>query len=235
MGTLLFIFLMGITSCRSPESEASKAGKDNSESLKIVSLNGTYTEGLVVLGMQENIVGVDAISTYPPELDDTRIDKGVFKAEWLALKDKHDFYGLLRKHKVTRTQALRLAPAGGYAVEVANSALRETMTAAARTELPTMVFVGNRGIIQIHTGPVTKLINHNEWFNAIYPDFNLNAKDPEVTQSWIVRKPTEDGMVTSLELFNAKNKLIVTLFDKRNPELEGWRNIIADLENTHVL
>jgi putative hemin transport protein len=39
-------------------------------------------------------------------------DKAAFQEEWLALKDTHDFFTLLRKYKLSRKQALRNAPEG---------------------------------------------------------------------------------------------------------------------------
>ncbi len=45
-----------------------------------------------------------------------------------------------------------------------------------------------------------------------------------------VRKPTEDGIVTSIEAFDARNRNILLMFGARKPgkpELEEWRTIVA--------
>lgn len=168
------------------------------------------------------------------ELPDSEIDVDGFRQAWRDLKDTHDFFGMLRKYKVTRTQAMRLAPAGNYAFRVGNSALREVFSRVAERGVPIMVFVGNPGIIQIHTGPVRKLVDHGEWFNVLDPDFNLHLREPAIVQSWVVRKPTEDGTVTSLELFNAADELIATIFGKRKPgipEMAEWREVVAEVES----
>lgn len=169
------------------------------------------------------------------EKPDSEIDVQAFQKSWLELKDSHDFFPLLRKHKLTRTQALRLAPKGNYALRVSNEALRATITKAAEQEVPIMVFVGNPGMIQIHTGPVKKLLDHNEWFNVMDPDFNLHIKEPDVAEAWVVRKPSEDGMVTALEVFDKDGTQIVQLFGKRKPgipELVSWRTIISEVEKS---
>jgi putative hemin transport protein len=47
-----------------------------------------------------------------------------------------------------------------------------------------------------------------------------------------VKKPTSDGIVTSLELFDSKGDHIVMLFGARKPgevELDGWRELAASL------
>ncbi|MEM7161563.1 MAG: ChuX/HutX family heme-like substrate-binding protein [Bacteroidota bacterium] len=168
------------------------------------------------------------------ELPDNEIDTAGFQDEWINLKDTHDFYGMVKKYKLTRTQALRHAPEGNFAIKVDNSAMREVCNRAAEKAVPIMAFVGNQGIIQIHTGPIKKLMDFEEWFNVLDPHFNLHVKEPGIKETWIVRKPTEDGVVTSLEVFNYQNELILTLFGKRKPgiaELEEWRSIIQEVQD----
>ncbi len=182
---------------------------------------------------QSDVVEVKPWPANPAERPDNSIDAVAFHSEWLALKDTHDFYGMLRKHGVSRTQALRLAPVGNYAVPVANSALRDVLNKAAATSLPIMVFVGNKGMIQIHTGEVKKLVDVPGWFNVLDPDFNLHLRESAITQSWVVRKPTTDGMVTALECYDAQGELLVQLFGKRKPgipELQEWRTLVAEVE-----
>jgi putative hemin transport protein len=155
-----------------------------------------------------------------------------FRQAWEDLKDTHEFFGMLKKFKVTRTQALRLAPSAHYASRVGNGSLRDALNMAAGTGTSIMVFVGNPGIIQIHTGPVKNIVDHGPWINVLDPAFNLHLKEEAIMESWVVRKPTTDGIVTSLELFNERKELICTLFGERkpgNPELEGWKAIAAQL------
>ena len=183
---------------------------------------------------QEVFTWNDEVTEYPDE----EIDVQGFQQGWVELKDTHDFFGLLKKYKVTRTQALRLAPEGNYAVKVNPIAFRKVVTLAAERDTPIMVFVGNKGMIQIHTGPVKRLLDHQEWFNIMDPDFNLHVKEPSLKDVWIVRKPTTDGTVTALECFDAEGKQVVQLFGKRKPgipELEAWREIIAEVEQETAL
>ncbi len=166
------------------------------------------------------------------ELSDDEIDVAGFRQVWETLKDTHDFFGMLRNFKVTRTQALRLAPSEHFAKKISNNALRQALNAASETQTPIMVFVGNPGIIQIHTGPVKNIVDHGPWINVLDPIFNLHLREGAITESWIVRKPTTDGEVTSLELFNERKELICTLFGERKPgkpELESWRALVAQL------
>lgn len=162
---------------------------------------------------------------------DAEIDAATLRAEWAALKDTHDFFPLLRRHKVAREQAFRLA-GREFAEQAPNDSARRMMEAAAASELPIMVFVGNPGMIQIHTGIVKRLVPTGPWFNVLDPMFNLHLREDAIASSWLVRKPSVDGTVTSLELFDKDGELIVSFFGKRkpgNPELAEWRALAESL------
>lgn len=166
------------------------------------------------------------------EKPDTEIDLDGFHTAWAALKDTHDFFGMLRKFGVTRTQALRLAPSEYYAQKIDNQASVKLLELAAETKTPIMVFVGNKGNIQIHTGGIRKTMWHKDWFNVMDPDFNLHLDMSKIALTYIVRKPAEGDIVTSVEVFNEMGDLIVQFFGKRKPgipELEEWRAIVKQL------
>lgn len=177
-------------------------------------------------------VHIEARSAQASERPDDAVDIPAFQHAWLELKDTHDFHLLLHRFGVSRTQALRLAPAG-HATLVQQDAPRRIIQQAAAQQVPIMIFVGNRGMLQIHTGPVTKLLDIPGWFNVVDPDFNLHLREAAVAQCWVVRKPTSDGMVTALECYNEEGEQLVQLFGKRKPgvsELESWRALVAEVE-----
>ncbi len=186
---------------------------------------------------QEPVTTVATPAPTRPELPDAAIDVEAFRSGWLGLKDTHDFHLLLRDHRVSRTQALRLAPPDGYAVPVEATALRSALTLNAERHIPIMVFVGNPGMIQIHTGPVVNVVDARGWFNVLDPHFNLHIREEAITQVWVVRKPTADGLVTALECFDDKGEQLIQLFGARKPgipELETWRELVAELERQHA-
>ena len=98
-----------------------------------------------------------------------------------------------------------------------------------------MVFVGNPGIIQIHTGPVARIQTVGEWLNVLDPEFNLHLREDKVAEVWRVEKPTTDGIVTSVEVFDDTGERMATFFGKRKPgeaELESWRDLVKSLGET---
>ncbi len=184
---------------------------------------------------QDPAVTVQAAASRRGEMPDSAVDVAAFQQDWLALQDTHDFYMLLGKHRVSRTQALRLAPEG-HAIRVDNKALRTTITEAARTGQPIMVFAGNPGMLQIHTGPVVNVQDARGWFNVLDPHFNLHVREEGFAESWIVRKPTRDGIVTALEIYNNTGEQLVQLFGARKPgipEREDWRTLMTTVQSTH--
>lgn len=166
------------------------------------------------------------------EKPDNEIDVEGFKQAWLELKDTHDFFMMMRKFGVSRTQALRLAPSDFHAKQISKDGIVTMLEEVAKEKTPIMVFVGNKGNIQIHTGRVRKTMWHQEWYNIMDPDFNLHLDMSKIAQTWVVRKPTEDGVVTAIEVFNEMGDIIVQFFGKRKPgipELDIWRETVEKL------
>ncbi|MEX1132760.1 MAG: ChuX/HutX family heme-like substrate-binding protein [Flavobacteriales bacterium] len=181
---------------------------------------------------QEQAIHVVPFPPPPAERPDAEVDVAAFRSAWLALKDTHDFHMLVHGNRLSRTQALRLAPEG-YAVPVPSNSLRKAITVAAAQQVPIMVFVGDRGMLQIHTGTVEELMDIPGWFNVIDPDFNLHVREAAIASAWVVRKPTDDGMVTAIECYNTGGEQLIQVFGKRKPglpELESWRDIVAGIE-----
>ncbi|HLT30983.1 MAG TPA: ChuX/HutX family heme-like substrate-binding protein [Myxococcaceae bacterium] len=181
---------------------------------------------------QSPVQELGTLAALPEEKPDAGIDVEGFLTAWDGLKDTHDFFGMLRKFGVTRTQALRLAESR-WTVPVAPDAYRPLLTLLSETQLPFMTFVGNRGMIQIRTDVARRVKEVGAWFNILDPHFNLHIREAGLTQAWIVRKPTVDGIVTGVEFFNAQGDLQVTFFGKRKPgipEDEAWRALVKTLE-----
>jgi len=168
---------------------------------------------------------VEPAAARASERPDDVIDVPALRTGWQRMEDTHEFFHLLRKIGATRTQALRLA-GPEWAERVAVPSYRTVLEQAAETKLSIMVFVGNHGIIQIHSGPIHTVKEVDGWFNILDPDFNLHVQGEGIASAWVVRKPTRDGVVTSLELYDRIGEMVAYLFSKRKPgqvESESWR------------
>ena len=175
-------------------------------------------------------IATQALKAPPTDPADDTVDVTAFREAWAALTDTHDFFPLLRRFKLGRQQALRL---GGeaFARPVELDSFARVLRLASDREVPIMVFVGNPGCIQIHTGPVKQIVPMRGWLNVLDPDFNLHVKEDGLATAWWVRKPTDDGDVHSLEVFDGEGTLLVQLFGKRKPgipEDPAWRELLSD-------
>ena len=181
---------------------------------------------------QSQKVNVESKPAVAVEKDDAEIDVEGFRAAWANLKDTHDFFPLLRKFGVAREQALRLAD-DKMTRRVRVESYKSVLENAAERVLPIMIFVGNAGIIQIHTGVVERIVEARGWFNILDERFNLHINQEKIARAWIVKKPTGDGIVTSLELFNEMGENLAFFFGKRKPgfpEDHRWRELLAEIE-----
>lgn len=166
---------------------------------------------------------------------DAEIDAAGLRQAWSAMRDTHDFFPMLRRYGAERQQALRLAE-GGFTERASPGALGELLGEASMDATPIMVFVGNAGCIQIHTGPVRRVepmvMRGQRWLNVLDAGFNLHLREDLIDSVWIVRKPTADGVVTSVEAFDAQGELMAMFFGERKPgqaELPAWRALVDRL------
>lgn len=171
------------------------------------------------------------VSVSRDDVEPTEETKKALLADWAALEDTHQFFTLLRKHKISRLNAIEAAE-GRFTQRVGNDSSAKILEAAAEKGAPIMVFVGNEGAIQIHTGPVQKTARMGDWMNVMDPGFNLHLLESGIDSSWIVEKPTKDGVVTALEVLDKDGETIVQFFGERKPgkpEREDWRELIGAL------
>lgn len=175
-----------------------------------------------------------------PNVDrpDDQIDIEGLRGHWSALRDVHHFHDMLKEFGVGRLQAMRLVGTD-FALETSTDALRRTLDMAVEQDAPLMIFVGSAGCLQIHTGPVQRVLEKDGWLNIMDPDFNLHVRSEQVAATWVVRKPSRNGVITTLELYDTQGENIAILCGKRygqDPEREDWRAIIQSLpaRNTHA-
>ena len=150
---------------------------------------------------------------------------------WSAMTDVHQFFGMLRSLNLTRHQAVRMV-GQDYAWLLDGAALGAMFRQAAAEGLPIMCFVGNRGCIQIHKGPIANIKPTGPWINVLDETFHLHLRLDRVREVWAVRKPTAEGHVTSLEAYNADGDLIIQFFGVRKEgedERGDWRMLAENL------
>ncbi|MCI1679057.1 MAG: hemin-degrading factor [Ewingella americana] len=157
-------------------------------------------------------------------------------SEWRAMTDVHQFFQLLKRHNLSRQQAFK-AVGDDLAYRVDNGSLAAILEAARDQQNEIMIFIGNAGCVQIFTGQIKSVRPHGEWINIFNSRFTMHLIESAIAESWVTRKPSKDGFVTSLELFAADGTQIAQLYGQRTegqPEQNQWREQVAALSSEGV-
>lgn len=155
-----------------------------------------------------------------------------FRRDWAGLQDTHEFFGLLKKHQLPRLQALEIA-GPDFVHEVGLGAILQTLEAASDRGEALMTFVGNPGMIQIHSSKVQQIKQIGDWINVLDPDFNLHIHEKGLGRAFVVHKPTRQGSVSSLEVFSRQGELILSLFGCRQDDQQqnpAWAAMLGSLK-----
>ncbi|WP_241483989.1 ChuX/HutX family heme-like substrate-binding protein [Ruegeria sp. ANG-R] len=167
---------------------------------------------------------IESAKTDPAKLDKLR-------AGWDEITDTHQFLQMVRNLKLNRLGAYRMAGAP-YVRPLAISAVDTILHRAAEMGLPIMVFVGNQGCIEIHTGPVNEIKQMGPWLNVLDPGFNLHLRSDHIAEVWQATKATRRGDAISVEAFDAHGALILQIFGVlAEPEAAAkWNELVRSLD-----
>jgi putative hemin transport protein len=170
------------------------------------------------------------------EASDDTIDAEGFRAAFKSMRDIHEFFPLLRRFSLSRRQSIDVLE-DEFVHRMDASAPRILLEQASSGAVPIMCFVGNRGCIQIHHGPVSTIKIMGPWLNVLDPGFNLHLRQDLVAESWLVRKPTRHGIITAIELYAHDRSLIAQFFgvrEEQSPEDPNWRQLTTSLVAEHA-
>lgn len=176
----------------------------------------------------------ERVPVEPALANDARIDD--LRASWARLTDTHQFLTLVRRLKMNRLGAYRCV-GSPWARQLAPGAAVEALRRAAQEAIRIMLFVGNAGCIQIHSGTIDRLEPMGPWFNVMDPRFNLHLRADKVAEVWLVTKPTKRGPAVSIEAFDAEGGLILQVFGKRSEgatETRDWDRMTETLATEAV-
>lgn len=167
---------------------------------------------------------VEPAKSNPDKLD-------VLRDEWRKLTDTHQFLRLCSKLRMNRLGAYRIAGAPFVrALDV--GAVDQMLAGLAKDGTEVMIFVGNMGCIQIHSGPIVNLRPMGPWQNVLDPRFNLHLRLDHVAEVWAVEKPTQRGPALSIEAFDSRGMLIFQVFPIAYEDRDSrpaWRALVETL------
>lgn len=176
---------------------------------------------------QDGALGVVAAALKAAEKADSAVDVKEFQLAWKEMTDVHQFNRIVSEFKLTREQAMRLAPEG-MAQKIAPQALRKVLDEAAKQQMPIMAFLGNGAVTQIFSGKISKTAASGDWYNVLDPEFNLHIRETALKSGYVVQR----AGVTSVEFFDKDGELVVTFFgvrERAKPQTQAWVDLTRAL------
>jgi len=180
---------------------------------------------------QQAALMVDKAPTKVVTKPNGEVDVKELRASWNEMTDVHEFPRLLKDLGITREQALDLIGKDA-AYRISGASVQTLLDSASTQAQPIMVFVSNPGMTQIFSGTVKKVQASGEWFNVLDPEFNLHLRQAGIERGWVVKRPARDGVITSVEFYDAHGQQVVNFFSRRDrnkEETAAWRAIVASL------
>lgn len=165
-------------------------------------------------------------------LSDKDVDVEAVRADWKAMTNVHHFEALLAKHRVGRLQAFRLMN-GDFTHELAAGAFPDLLKKLDATGEKVMVFVANRGFVQIFSGPAKapKRVGHG--WEIVHDQSKVFVPDSALNHLWLVNKPTAAGIISSLEIVSeAEDQALASIFGKHphgDPQPASWLELLNTL------
>ncbi len=179
---------------------------------------------------QSPVLNILSAST-PAQRAAVEMDVEKFRDSWRQMTDVHQLHKIISELKINRHDAVKYA-GNEFADELKNEAIEIMLNQVAQQEIPIMCFVGNKGCIQIFSGQVKNIKQVESWLNILDQKFHMHLLVSGVNSTWRVRKPTNDGYVSSLEVFDKNGEMIIQFFGMRKEgqkEREEWRSLLNSL------
>lgn len=167
----------------------------------------------------------------PQPLVDQSLDIASLRQSWANIRDVHEGNRIIKTLGGNR-QAIYRALGAEYAQPLPASTVEQLLTTLAEQQLPLMLFGMNEAAVQSYSGTISKLLRTGPWFNVLDPDFNLHLRTGEIGEVWRIRKPSDDGWVTSLDVFDAQGQEIMVMTDNRGrgeTESAAWTKLLQTI------
>ena len=163
----------------------------------------------------------------PPQ-PSAAIEAQTLRQAWSQIQDVHEGNRIM-KHYGNQRQAVYRALGEEYAQLMDASWIEQLLTQLSTQQQAFMLFAMNDAAVQSHSGVIEKLLRTGPWFNILDPSFNLHLRTDDIGEVWRVRKPSADGWVTSLDVFDLQGQEILVFTDQRergSAESPAWTELL---------
>lgn len=168
---------------------------------------------------------------HKPQAASIAINSQELRQAWSQIQDVHEGNRIMKRYSNQRPTVYR-ALGKDYAELLDSNCIEALLTQLSQQQIPLMLFAMNEAAVQSYSGTITKLLRTGPWFNILDANFNLHLRTEDIGEVWRVRKPSADGWVTSLDVFDWHGQEILIFTDQRERgaiESPVWTELLMSL------
>lgn len=185
---------------------------------------------------QGRVESVTVAETPTVPTDGPAIDRQALADRWSNMTDVHQSSGIIKTFGGGDQQLVYRALDDEYACLLDPTMVEALLTHAAKQQLPLMIFIMGQSAVQSYGGKIHQLSRSGPWFNILDDGFSLHMKSAHIGAMWLLRKPSDDGWITSLDVFDSEGREILVICDDRyrgQAESPDWTNTLQALAGHH--
>lgn len=159
------------------------------------------------------------------------LDQHAMQQAWGAIQDVHEGNRLIQQWGGNR-QAIYMLLGEDYAQLLPSNSVEILLQQVVQQQLPLMLFGLNHAAVQSYAGYIQRLVTTEPWFNVLDTMFNLHLRTDQIGAVWRIRKPSVNGWIHSLDVFDQQGTEVMVLTDNRQrhqTELPSWTDLIMQL------
>ena len=159
------------------------------------------------------------------------IDLTKLKQEWQQMQHAQDLSEIIKRLGISQHEAVSFI-GQPYNRKVEIQAINQLIEQIKEQAIACSVLVRNKGVTQIYSGRFHKTAAMGAWMNVLDPNFNLHILTSAVEDVWVVKKPTQQGLLTSLEAYDKKGRIsleITPINTSEKQDLTEWHQVLEKL------
>lgn len=187
----------------------------------------------LVKDFQSNLQSTtELVEPLPVKVKAAALDAEELHDKWAAMRDVQEASRLIKTLAAGDNQQVYRALGGQYACPLQVNIVEQLFETLAQKKMDLMILVMGRAAVQSYAGKIHQILRAGPWFTILDAEFNLHIKSDGIASVWLVRKPTDDGWITSLDIFDQQGNELMVICDNRSrcrPEKTVWTDTLLEV------
>lgn len=179
----------------------------------------------------ENQTGTSAFNYHGQPTDKPKqtvttaeIDTLQLQQMWASLIHVHQFYDMLSLFKLNLHDAITLMQ-DKWTFPLGSNQLIGVLHQCQREQIKTKILAGNRGIVHSIKAPIEQVCSSGKQIEVTGNNFLCQLEQQAISETWLVKRATRQGLHHSIEAFDQQGRLILQLqehLDGGKTESQQW-------------